>query len=252
MSDRTLWQPLRDELQRFADVGRRVDLWLRDDDAIEPTSELDHLLHLAGDCSIPLTLAVIPASTGEPLATGLGRNGDVAVAVHGWSHRNYSPDDRKKQELGLDRPGPIVLDELKAGFDKLKALYPLQFVPVLVPPWNRIAPSLLPHLAGLGYRAASVYGRVGVTSAIELVNTHVDLMNWHGFRGCRPHGELVANLVAELKDRFDGNDEAIGILTHHLVHDEAAWDFIGQLFDETKGNNPAVRWRGIVDLLQPK
>jgi hypothetical protein len=61
----------------------------------------------------------------------------------------------------------------------------------------------------------------------------------------------VANLVAELKDRFDGNDEPIGILTHHLVHDEAAWDFIGQLFDETKGN-PAVRWRGIVDLLEPK
>jgi hypothetical protein len=151
--------------------------------------------------------------------------------------------------LGPGRPAPVVLSELKVGFDKLKALYPVQFAPVLVPPWNRIAPTLLPPLAGLGYRALSVYGRSRTSSPIALVNTHVDLMNWHGVRGCRPHAELVANLVAELIDRFDGNDEPIGILTHHLVHDDAAWDFISRLFEETR-NSPVVEWQGLGEILR--
>jgi hypothetical protein len=249
MSDSAVWQPLRNELQRFAAAGRAAKVWLRDDDAIEPTVALDRLLELAGGFDVPLALAVIPALTGENLATRLRQETHVTVAVHGWSHHNYAATDKKKQELGLDRPAPVVLSELKAGFDTLKALYPAQFAPVLVPPWNRIAPTLLPPLAGLGYRAVSVYGRARSSSPIAMVNTHVDLMNWHGVRGCRPHAELVANLVTELTDRFDGNDEPIGVLTHHLVHDDAAWDFISRLFEETR-NNPGMDWKGLDESLR--
>jgi hypothetical protein len=249
MSDSAVWQPLRNELQRFAAAGRTVKVWLRDDDAVEPTAPLDRLLDLAGGFDVPLTLAVIPALTGDMLATRLRQETHVTVAVHGWSHDNHAASDQKKQELGLDRPALVVLSELKTGFGKLKALYPEQFAPVLVPPWNRMAPTLLPPLAGLGYRAVSVYGHSWTPSPIPLVNTHVDLMNWHGVRGCRPHAELVANLVAELTDRFDGDDEPIGILTHHLVHDDAAWDFISRLFEETR-NSPAVDWKGLGEMLR--
>jgi hypothetical protein len=248
MGDNAVWQPLRNELQRFAASGRTAKVWLRDDDAIEPTAPLDRLLDLAGGFDVPLTLAVIPALTGENLATRLRQETNVTVVVHGWSHANHAASDEKKQELGQDRPATVVLSELKAGFDKLKPLYPAQFAPVLVPPWNRIAPTLLPPLAGLGYRAVSVYGLSRASSPIALVNTHVDLMNWHGVRGCRPHAELVANLVAELADRFGGNDEPIGILTHHLVHDDAAWDFVSRLFEETR-NSPAVDWKGLGEIL---
>jgi hypothetical protein len=248
MGDNAVWQRLRDELQRFEASGRTAKVWLRDDDAIEPTVALDRLLGLAGDFDVPLTIAVVPALTGEMLATRLRQEAHVTVAVHGWSHTNHATNDQKKQELGLDRPATVVLSELKAGFDKLKALNPTQFVPVLVPPWNRIAATLLPPLAGFGYRAVSVYGRSQAASPIALVNTHVDLMNWHGVRGCRPHAELVANLVVELNDRLDGNDESIGILTHHLVHDDAAWDFIARLFEETR-HHPAVDWEGLGEIL---
>ncbi|PZM15156.1 polysaccharide deacetylase family protein [Rhizobium tubonense] len=248
MSDSAIWRPLRDELLRFAAAGRTANLWLRDDDAIEPTAPLDRLLDLTGNFAVPLALAVIPAVTGEALAMRLQRENRVAVIVHGWTHDNHAADDRKKQELGPERPGPVVLAELKAGFDKLKRLYPRQFTPVLVPPWNRIAPTLLPSLGDLGYRAVSVYGQSSAMSSIALVNSHVDIMNWHGVRGCRPHAELVANLVTELANRFDGGSEPIGVLTHHLVHDAAAWDFIAQLFEETKDSS-AVGWRGIAELL---
>jgi hypothetical protein len=241
MGDDTVWQPLREQLQRFEAAGRAAKFWLRDDDAIEPGPALDRLLGLAGDFDVPVTLAVIPAMTGETLATRLRPESHATVAVHGWSHANHAAGDRKKQELGLDRAEGIVLSELTAGFEKLHALYPAQFAPVLVPPWNRVASGLLPQLPALGYRAISVYGRAQAASPIAMINTHVDLMNWHGIRGCRPHEELVANLVAELADRFDGNDEPIGILTHHLVHDDAAWDFMVRLFEETRSSR-ATDW----------
>ncbi|NTF90695.1 polysaccharide deacetylase family protein [Agrobacterium rhizogenes] len=247
MSDRAEWQPLRDELQRWAKAGRKAKLWFRDDDAIEPTAALDQLLALSDKYDVPMALAVIPEPTGEPLAERLARQKAVTVTVHGWTHRNYAPDEAKKQELGLHRPLAIVLDELRRGFDKLRELYPRQFAPMLVPPWNRIDKALLPELAPFGYRAVSVYG-LAKPRPIALVNTHVDIMDWHGTRGGRPHGELVEVLVGELKKRFDGNDEPIGILTHHLVHDAFAWDFIDTLFQETAGH-AAIDWRPVGDFV---
>ena len=47
--------------------GIKADLWLRDDDAVEPTSALDTLLDLCRGFSVPVTLAVIPEMTTESL-----------------------------------------------------------------------------------------------------------------------------------------------------------------------------------------
>ena len=248
MNDDAIWKPLRAELDRWADAGRSASLWFRDDDAIKPTPALARLLDLTRRHAVPLTLAVIPAPSGEALASCLAKESHVAVAVHGWTHTNYADDLSKKQELGQDRPEGVVLDELGQGFRKLEALYPSRFVPMLVPPWNRIAGPLLPHLKGFGYRAVSVYGPAKANSPIPLVNTHVDIMDWQGTRGGRPHGELVGLLVAELQDRFLGDAEPIGILTHHLVHDENAWSFIDRLLQETSGH-PAIRWRPAVEFV---
>ena len=40
----------------------------------------------------------------------------------------------------------------------------------------------------------------------------------------------------------------LGVLTHHLVHDEIAWLFLEGLFEATAGN-PACRWASIRDLI---
>lgn len=248
MDEDVTWQPLRDALRRLSDRRHPVSLWLRDDDATEPTDALDQLLSLTATHGIPLSLAVIPASTDAPLADRLGTEDHVCVTVHGWSHQNHAPAERKKQELGADRPAAMVLGELRDGFSKLQALYPQQFVPVLVPPWNRIDAALLPALPDIGFLAVSVYGKAKAQSPVDLVNTHVDIMDWHGTGGCLPHGQLVATLVAELDDRMTtGSDEPIGILAHHLVHDSSAWDFLARLFEESR--SPAVRWLPLGDLL---
>jgi hypothetical protein len=243
------WMPLREELERWRATGRTARLWFRDDDAVEPTDALDRLLGLTRDARVPLTLAVIPASTGNALVNRLSGEQHAAVALHGWSHTNYAAVDQKKQELGGHRPAAAVLGELRDGYGKLERLYPQQFVPMLVPPWNRIDQALVAELPSLGLDALSVYGRAKPGSAIRLLNTHVDIMNWHGTRGGRPPAELVAALVAELQSRLAGDLEPIGILAHHLVHDATAWDFLSRLLAETQGH-PAVAWTAAPIFLQ--
>ena len=91
------------------ECGRRgisADLWLRDDDAVDPTGALDTLLDLCESFSVPVTLAVIPETTTRRLAQHLDASDIAQVAVHGWSHTNYAGDGQKKQELGLHRELP--------------------------------------------------------------------------------------------------------------------------------------------------
>ncbi|RUM27050.1 polysaccharide deacetylase [Rhizobium vallis] len=249
MSDSIAWEPLRQELDRWHAAGRVARFWLRDDDAAEPTPALEMLMALTGDSQVPLTLAVIPALTGEALAARLAEEANIAVTVHGWSHTNHARPERKKQELGGERPAEVVLGELREGFQLLKRLHPARFVPVLVPPWNRIDTALVPALPGLGFAALSVYGRAKQVGPVPLLNTHVDIIDWHGTRGGRGEEELVAELVAELRDRFAGSDEPVGVLAHHLVHDAAAWNFLSALFAVT-ARHPAVLWSPALALLQ--
>lgn len=236
---------LQQHLDHLAEQGRHVDLWLRDDDAVRPTPALEQLLGLAARHEVPLTLAVIPEETGEDLAERLTAERRVDVAVHGWSHRSYSTPPAKKQELGRDRPLDVVLDELSAGFRKLHALHGAGFVPMLVPPWNRIAPQIVTALPGLGFRLLSVFGRE-TPAALPLLNTHLDIMDWHGTHGGRPADSLHAELLEHL--RAEPRLAAIGVLTHHLVHDATAWAFLEELLALT-ARHPACRWRRARDLV---
>src|SRR5262245_51538740 len=140
------FQTLRAELDRWAGADKVATLWLRDDDAVKPTGALEHLLDVTAAHAVPVTLAVIPAHTGEALAQRLETAPLTEVAVHGWSHTNYAPPEEKKQELGAHRPREVVLKELAAGLVHLAALHGDRFVPVLVPPWNRIDAELIPAL----------------------------------------------------------------------------------------------------------
>jgi hypothetical protein len=243
------WQRLDVELARWRDAGRVAEIWLRDDDAVEPSAALERLLAMARGFGVAATLAVIPARAGEALAQRLSTEPLVSVAVHGWAHVNHAPPDRKKEELGAHRPGKAVLAELAMAKATIARSFGGQALPMLVPPWNRIATDLLPLLGGIGFAALSVYGRTAAPAPIRLVNTHVDLIDWHGSRGGREQEELVAALVEELRwRRQTGSREPIGVLAHHLVHDEAAWLFLERLFEVTVGND-GCRWRSVRDLI---
>jgi peptidoglycan/xylan/chitin deacetylase (PgdA/CDA1 family) len=238
---------MTDKLLRALDLraagGRPARLWLRDDDAVEPTAALDHLLALTQAAKVPVTLAVIPARSGQDLAVRLARASGVSVAVHGWAHVNHAPPAEKKQELGAHRPVAAVLAELAQGFAHLSQLHGGQFTPVLVPPWNRISPLVVDGLPRLGFKALSVFGPEAA-APLPLFNTHVDVMDWHGTRGGRPD----AVLMDELATAISRSDAPVGLLTHHLVHDAQVWGFLQRLFALTHGH-PGCVWVGLPGLV---
>lgn len=220
--------------------GRKVPFWLRDDDAVEPGAALDRLLELGRKYHVPLTLAVIPRDTGCELSKRLDSEPGLRVAVHGWSHENHETEG-KAQELGPARPAVQVLAELSEGRGKLRLLHGERALDLLVPPWNRIAPEVEAGLMGIGFRAISTFGAEAPTEPGRPVsiNTHVDPIDWRGTRSLRAPEAIVSEAAARVATLPAGG--ALGLLTHHLAHDEAIWAFVEGFLAATAGH-PAVRW----------
>ena len=231
MSD---WSDLDDELDRWAATGRRAALWWRDDDAVAPTRQLERLFDLASRCSAPIGLAVIPATASPALAAACARLDRLVDPLqHGYAHENRAVAGDKKCELGDRRDSQELGDELTRGAARMASLFGSSALPVMVPPWNRIGRQVTARLSELGFAGLSCFGaRQGDQPAAGLrqVNTHVDVMRWRPSRGFLGEGAALELLAAELRERREGGrDEPIGLLTHHLVHDEPAWNFLERL-----------------------
>ena len=226
------WAVLKDELDLWASKQRRATLWLRDDDAVEPTTKLDRLDQLCQHHNAPYTIATIPSFSTPALADWCSSRPLCSVGVHGVGHHNHAPAGQKKCELGLHRGLDVILDELVLARQNTQTLFKDNFVDMLVPPWNRIDGDLIPHLSAIGFKSLSTYGWPRSTEPARIfhLNTHVDIIDWKGTRGGLPVDILVADLVNALKTARDLQYHLpIGILTHHLVHDDLAWTFLQEL-----------------------
>lgn len=229
-------------LDAAADAGREIRFWLRDDDAVAPTPALDRLLGLSAAEGVPVTLAVIPRDTGAALAGRLESAPLARVAVHGWAHENHALPPRKKQELGPDRPAGAVLAEIARGQEKLRALHGARLLPLLVPPWNRIAPEVVAGLPALGFAALSTFGPEAAMAPLVAINTHVDPIDWHGSRSLCAEAPLWQGAAQRVADLGTGRATGtLGLLTHHLVHDAAIWGFVERFLALSRAH-PACRW----------
>jgi hypothetical protein len=243
------WQVLAAELDAWAGAGRVARLWWRDDDAVAPSAALDRLLALAD--GVPLTLAVIPAGAGLDLVRRLDGLESVAIVQHGIAHENHAPTDQKRSELA----SAAVLPALTEGHRRLAALFGERLLPVLVPPWNRIAPGLIPLLPGCGFAGLSGFGprwqRLATPGLVQ-VNTHADPIDWRA-RRCRPAGEIAVRLAGQLADQRLGRADAgepVGFLSHHRLDDPAAEALAADLAALVAAH-PAARWVGLAEALAP-
>jgi len=239
------WTVLNDELDRWGAAGRTATVWWRDDDAIEPTAALETLLSLANKHRVPVGLAVVPQTATPTLANFLQGKRDIDVLQHGWGHINHAGSGAKKMELGDHRPKQQILNDLKNGFGTLVDLFGPRFKPVLVPPWNRMGGGIADALGPAGYRGISLLGarKSRHIGDVVLSNTHVDPIAWRGDRGFVGDGVAVTALSTHLANRRTHRvdvDEPSGLLTHHLVHDLATWDFIDRCLD-VLAKHPCVR-----------
>jgi len=225
------WSPVDQALDRAREHGCSIRFWWRDDDAVADTPQLERLLALSRQAQAGIALAVIPHGFEPALGERL-RNEEAAFAlVHGWSHVSHAPTDEKKAEFGAHRPLEAMAAEAEQALHVLRKKLGHKLLPVFVPPWNRIAPELVQHLPHSGFQALSTFNERKAAYPVEgllQVNTHVDPIDWHGTRSLADQALIIASLAAAIERRTAGEadrDEPIGLLTHHLVHDDVIWSF---------------------------
>jgi predicted glycosyltransferase len=223
------WHLVDEALSRAAERGAKISFWWRDDDAVAATPPLERLLGLARTYRTPVAIAAIPKSAEASLIARLAGEPLAHVLAHGLVHTNHARHGHKKAEFGLDRPLSRLVAEADEALRTAKAKFGGSLLPVFVPPWNRIAAELVPELPNLGYQGLSTFGPVpvpGSVSGLVQANTHLDLVDWHGGRGLRAPESLLVELAAAITSQ---GQAPIGLLSHHLVHDEATWSFCEEL-----------------------
>lgn len=235
------------ELVRWRRAGRTARLWWRDDDAAGGCAALDRLLQASRAYGVPLTLAAVPAGDMTGLAARLARTSLVSVVQHGVDHQNRRGGPAAG-EFPHDWTGHNLEIALRRGWSLLQTVPRAQ--PVFVPPWNDVHPDLEAALGACGYAGWSVNGGL-VGEGLPRVDAHLDLMRWRGGGRFRGRGRFLKGLTRELARRRRAGfwDAPIGVLTHHLAHDEQAWRFLDGFLAWTSGR-AEFGWAALPDLLR--
>jgi predicted deacetylase len=210
------------ELARWKASGHTPVFWWRDDDARGPTPALERLLALSVRFEAPITLAAVPDGDIATLARGCRAIPGVELAVHGFQHENRAPPGQPSGEVNdLDRLADVMSD-LGTAIDVFRraGVAPKLFVP----PWNNAHPTLKRAL-NLQSLALSCYGEMREPDRLD---AHLDVMRWKPtprFRGVVRFLLRTRRLLVERREK-GAWAEPLGLLTHHLDHDEAAWRFL--------------------------
>lgn len=239
-------QRFKDELTAhldwFAERGRKVSFWWRDDDAVEPTPALDRMLAFCNRHGVDMALAVIPKNATENLAARLQDEPHAWVLQHGWQHKNFQRKDlrEKAAELGTRRDPDELMAQLTRGKLRLEKLFAAKFIKAMVPPWNRIAPEISRRLPGMGLPGLSTFTWHNFPRDHQ-VQSHVDIIKWKkqvrfiGWESARLRFDL------QLTRRRNTGSEPVGLLTHHLVHDEECFEFLEE-FLAISAHHEGAEW----------
>jgi len=245
------WIKLQHELDCWADQGLTARFWARDDDAHELTEPLVRLHALARDHKITVGLAVVPGLLDSELLNFLGAaKRQFFPMCHGWKHINHAPANRPS-EFGNDRPFYRLLNDLQLAYNRFRRCFGHSNV-IFVPPYAGIAPSLIKALPSVGFSGLSIGPgfvefhlaqlaekvwipgiKLPRRSTVPQINAQIDLIDWH-LATARDAGSVAESLVGYLRLRRRGilnSDSPLGLLTHHLRHDEKVWTLYEDLLE---------------------
>ena len=229
------WSPLQHALAASRRDGVTVPFWWRDDDAVAVTPALDQLVTLSARIGVPVHLAIIPAHADPALADVIDPSTAIPV-VHGWAHTDHSAGNSKKNEFQTPRTDAIA--DARHAIERMQTLFGASLRRMFVPPWNRINDEVIRALPGLGYTALSTFNPRGApyaTRDLVQINTHIDPIWWKGTRDLVDPDTLVQRAATCIDARRTGQQDAtepFGLLTHHLVHTNAIWDFTAEFAQE--------------------
>jgi hypothetical protein len=241
------WDRVRAELDVWAHEKRRALFWWRDDDAEDVSDQLKQMLGVARRFDVKVGLSAIPAKLKPRLVALLERSRDAQVLVHGFAHENRAAPGRAKIELGGTRRVDDAEADLARGLALARAAFGKRLLPILVPPWNRIAPAAVARLPGLGFRGISTWKprvQAEPVRGLVQVNTHLDVIDWRRGRIVKDQGLIAGLLLRKLRWRRAHPARArepLGLLTHHAYWNAAKEEIVVQLLSVTR-EHPAVQW----------
>lgn len=215
---------LERELLLWARDGHKPRLWWRDDDARTPGPALDRLLTVADGA--PLSLAIIPDGDLPALHERLKAAPTVTVSQHGVDHHNRRNNGDRRSEHPAGSDETMIAERISTARQRMEtAGLPPAFY---TPPWNAFDATDLAAVRKAGFPAfsAGIYGRPA--EGLAHVGAQVDILRWKGDPRFRGRARIFRALRKELRSRRKAGDydNPIGLLTHHLVHDEPAWEFL--------------------------
>jgi hypothetical protein len=206
-------------------------LWLRDDDAGPWTAPLAAWLDRLSGLGLPAALAVVPVWLEDRTAEAIAARPGLRVLQHGIAHADHAAPGAKKIELGGTADRDALREGLRHGTERLRLAFADRFLPVLVPPWNRIDPDVEAMLPEFGYAAVSTFHtrQAPAVPGLARIDTHIDVVDWR-LRRLRPVAALDAELERLAATLAEG---PIGILGHHALLDDDAraafGDWLGSL-----------------------
>ncbi len=254
MIDLGIWDEVKhsdkllNELAIWSDSGHRVLVFLRDDDAVEITPGLMRLQNLCECRNIPSLLAIIPKFARSELGDFVNNHELITPAIHGYSHVNHAGENEKKAELGNHRSVYEVLGELQTGQAAMVDLFGERLSKILVPPWNRIDAQVASKIESIGFTGISGFGWKILNKNVRWMNTHVDIIDWKQNKTAKALDDVLDDLVANLQTARQNVFAPIGILTHHLIHDELCWSVLEKLLD-LLSSQQYIKWAKADDLI---
>jgi hypothetical protein len=254
---KSLWDDARRELDIWANSNSTARFWIRDDDAIETSTSLERLRDVAVRYETKIGLAVIPGRVTPGLQEFLTENVHQFYPMcHGWKHINHNPG-KKPAEFGPDRPISSMIEDAGFALRSFKECFSSS-QPIFVPPFNRITPALVSALPDIGFTGVSLMPSYFERKLVQLssrmqwrgivrmpafkdglrIDVHLDIIDWKA-RTAQNTKVVAARLVQQLRARRLGvvqPDAPIGLLTHHLVHDEPVWHSFNTLLNFLKSH----------------
>jgi peptidoglycan/xylan/chitin deacetylase (PgdA/CDA1 family) len=226
---------IRGGCEKAQDRGA-VTIFFRADDVAVPGRQFSRLMDLFSAYGVPLSLAVVPSALTRKrwqYLKGFEKKNPLRWCwhQHGWRHVNHETEG-KKQEFGGGRKVSEIKRDIVRGKERLEMVMGDHFYPVFTPPWNRCSSVTLKLLKELGYAAVSRSRGSKNLSPAGLPDYFVNV-DLHTRKERRP-AEAWENLFTELQQAIASNQ--CGIMIHHRMMNDAAFDFLDILLKLLVGN----------------
>lgn len=207
---------------------------LRNDDFGWEEPRFLRLYELCAQAAFTLSAAAIPEECRDLDSWQFEDAKYLELTLHGYAHRNHQLEGKKGEFMDA-RPLETALTELSIGHKFLQERYPDLYVPVFIPPWNRVSDEIVEKLSSVGCKALSRFGANRINQKFPEFNAQIDLHTRKDGGYASVEG-VLADMENAWEAQAEGEPRFVGLMLHHGKMQDADYSFLAKLFEAFKGH----------------